>query len=145
MEFAQISPGEQFLWFSKHDLLWFNRIFLLFDSRKSCVLPIFLLRGVKASLCPNINFDSVDFSERRPEEVTSFLWRSVYQGLSFYQTWWFWMASFCPLLRTIILKQYSLFLKRLVEVQNFLFKMLNDYSTNWKFTSQYFLLQEWFA
>ena len=25
-----------------------------------------------------INFDSVDFSERRPEEVISFFWRSVY-------------------------------------------------------------------
>ena len=29
-------------------------------------------------MCPNINFDSVDFSERRPEEVISFFWRSVY-------------------------------------------------------------------
>ena len=25
-----------------------------------------------------INFDSVDFSGRRPEEVISFFWRSVY-------------------------------------------------------------------
>ena len=25
-----------------------------------------------------INFDSVDFSERRPEEVISFFWPSVY-------------------------------------------------------------------
>ena len=25
-----------------------------------------------------INFDAVDFSERRPEEVISFIWRSVY-------------------------------------------------------------------
>ena len=25
-----------------------------------------------------INFDIVDFSERRPEEVISFFWRSVY-------------------------------------------------------------------
>ena len=24
-----------------------------------------------------INFDSVEFSERRPEEVTSFFWRSL--------------------------------------------------------------------
>ena len=33
----------------------------------------FLLRSIKAYLCPNIiNFDSVDFSERRPEEVISF-------------------------------------------------------------------------
>ena len=27
-----------------------------------------------------INFDSVDFSERRSEEVISFFWRSVYKG-----------------------------------------------------------------
>ena len=25
-----------------------------------------------------INFDAVDFSERHPEEVISFFWRSVY-------------------------------------------------------------------
>ena len=51
----------------------FNRILLLFDTRKSCVFQIFLLRGIKAYLCPNIiNFDSADFSERRPEEVISF-------------------------------------------------------------------------
>ena len=28
-----------------------------------------------------INFDGVDFSERRPEEVISFFWRSVYVGI----------------------------------------------------------------
>ena len=27
------------------------------------------------------NFDAVDFSERRSEEVISFFWRSVYLGL----------------------------------------------------------------
>ena len=27
-----------------------------------------------------INIDAVDFSERRPEEVISFFWRSVYNG-----------------------------------------------------------------
>ena len=59
--------------------LWFNRIFLLFDARKSCVFQIFLLRSIKAYLCPNIiHFDSMDFSGRRPEEVISFFWRSVY-------------------------------------------------------------------
>ena len=32
-----------------------------------------------AYLCPNmINFDAMDFSERRPEEVMSFFWHSVY-------------------------------------------------------------------
>ena len=34
---------------------------------------IFLLRSIKAYLCANIiNFDSVDFSGRPPEEVISF-------------------------------------------------------------------------
>ena len=34
---------------------------------------IFFLRSIKAYLCPNIiNFDVVNFSERRPEEVISF-------------------------------------------------------------------------
>ena len=38
-----------------------------------------LIRSIKAYLCPNIiNFDRVDFSEHRPEEVISFFWRSVY-------------------------------------------------------------------
>ena len=73
------SLGEQFLRFLKNDLSWFNHIFLLFDARKSCVFQIFLLlRSIKAYLCPNINFDSVDYSERRPWEVISFFWRSVY-------------------------------------------------------------------
>ena len=78
MELAQSSLGEQILRFLKNDLSWFNRIFLLFDTRKSCVFQIFLLRSIKAYLCPNINFDGVDFSERHPEEVISFFWRSVY-------------------------------------------------------------------
>ena len=82
VELAQSSLGdEQFLRFSKNDLSWFNRIFLLFDKRKSGVFEIFLLRSIKAYLCPNIiNFDIMDFSERRPEEVISFFWRSVYIG-----------------------------------------------------------------
>ena len=47
-----------------------------------CFLDI-LIKKYKAYLCPNIiNFDSVDFSERRPEEVISFFWRSVYMHLS---------------------------------------------------------------
>ena len=79
MELAQSSLDEQFLWFSKNDLSWFNRIFFLFDTRKSYVFQIFLLRSIEAYLCPNIiNFDGVDFSEGRPEEVISFFWRSVY-------------------------------------------------------------------
>ena len=73
MELAQSSLGERFLRFSKNDLSRFNRIFLLFDTRKFSVFQIFLSRSIKAYLCPNIiNFDSVDFSECRPEEVISF-------------------------------------------------------------------------
>ena len=59
--------------FRKYYLSCFNRIFLLFEERKSCAFQIFLLRSIQAYLYPNIiNFDSVDFSERRPEEVISF-------------------------------------------------------------------------
>ena len=59
--------------FRKNYLLCLNRIFLLFDTRKSCVFQIFfILRSIKAYLCPNmIHFDIVDFSERQPEEVIS--------------------------------------------------------------------------
>ena len=57
----------------ENDLPGFHHIFLLFHRTKSCVFQIFLLRSIKACLCPNIiNFDSVDFSECRPEEVISF-------------------------------------------------------------------------
>ena len=50
-----------------------KRIFLLFAARKSCVFQIFLLRSIEAYLCANIiNFDSVEFSGRRPEEVIRF-------------------------------------------------------------------------
>ena len=52
-----------------HDLTAFSP----FLKEKYCVFQIFLLRGIKAYLCPNmINFDSVDFSQPRPEEVISF-------------------------------------------------------------------------
>ena len=54
MELAQCSLGEQFLRFSKNDPSGFHRIFLLFDRRKLCVFQIFLLRSIKAYLCPNI-------------------------------------------------------------------------------------------
>ena len=73
MELAQSLLREQFLRFSKMYLSGFHRIFLLFDKRKSSVFQIFLVRSIKANLCPNIiNFDIVEFSERRPEEVISF-------------------------------------------------------------------------
>ena len=49
--------------------------FFSFFTRENVVklIQMFLLRSIKAYLCPNIiNFDSVHFSERRPEEVVSF-------------------------------------------------------------------------
>ena len=67
----------------KNDIAWFNLISLLFDTRKSCVFQIFLLRSIKAYMCQKmIHFNAVDFSERRPEEVISFFWRSVYLCIS---------------------------------------------------------------
>ena len=48
------SLGEQFLRFLKNDLSWFNPIFLLFDTRKSCVFQLFLLTSIKTYMCPNI-------------------------------------------------------------------------------------------
>ena len=32
----------------------------------------FILRSISGSLCPNINFDKVNFSERHTEEVVNF-------------------------------------------------------------------------
>ena len=38
-------------------------------------------------MCPNmIDFDGVNFSEHRSEEVISFFWRSVYRQLPY--KWW---------------------------------------------------------
>ena len=53
--------------------------FSFFDTRKSCVFR-YCYEGLLKLICsPNvINFDCVGFSERRPEEVISFLWRSMY-------------------------------------------------------------------
>ena len=50
-----------------------------FLMRENLVFQIFLLKSIKAYLCPNIiHFNGVDFSERRPEQEISFFWRSVY-------------------------------------------------------------------
>ena len=52
---------------------------LLFEARIPCVFLIFLSRNIKAYLCPNmINFNAMDFSERRPEEVMFLLTLSVF-------------------------------------------------------------------
>ena len=71
-------PGcEQFLWFLTNYLVQFHRIFLQFGSSKPFCLKG-ALRSIKAYLCPNINSNAVDFSERHSKEVISFFWRSVY-------------------------------------------------------------------
>ena len=56
VERAQSSLGEQFLRFSKKITLnsWFDRIFHLFDTRKSCVFQIFLLRSIKKLICVQV-------------------------------------------------------------------------------------------
>ena len=74
MQLAQSSLGEQFLHdFRQNDFRDLTTFFSFLMREKSCVFQIFLLRSIKAYLCPNIiNFDSVDFSEHRPEEVISF-------------------------------------------------------------------------
>ena len=44
-----------------------------FSHEKILCFSDILIRSIKAYLCQNImHFDSVDFSERRPEEVISF-------------------------------------------------------------------------
>ena len=59
--------------------LQFHRIFLLFDKRNPLIFQMWFIRRTIAYLCPNmINFDEVDFSDCRSEEVISFFWRSVY-------------------------------------------------------------------
>ena len=71
---------EQFLWFLKNYHLQFHHIFLLFLHKHPFDFSD-MLHEIIAYLCPNmINFDVVDFSERRSEEVVSFFWCSVYHS-----------------------------------------------------------------
>ena len=73
MELAQSLLSERFLRFSEKMNFLDLTAFLPFDAKTSCVFQIFFLRSIKAYWCPNIiNFESVDFSERRPEDVISF-------------------------------------------------------------------------
>ena len=76
MELARWSSFCNFRKMTFRELTW---IFSFLTRENLVFFQIFLLTSIKAYLCPNIiNFDSVDFSERRPEEVISFFWRSVY-------------------------------------------------------------------
>ena len=55
------------------DLLRFHRIFLLFAKSNTLNFQMCPIRRSIAYFCPNmINFDSVDFAERRSEEVINF-------------------------------------------------------------------------
>ena len=57
----------------------FATFFSFLTQSNLCLLQMFILRSIKAYLCPNmINFDGVDFSECRSEEAISFFWHSVY-------------------------------------------------------------------
>ena len=87
--------GEHFLWFLKSDLLRFHHNFLLFGKSN-----LLLIRRTIAHLCLNINFDAVDFSERRSEEVMFLLTLSAFSCIllkytkfcQFWsgQTFWIW-------------------------------------------------------
>ena len=58
----------------KNDHLQFHHIFLLFDKGNPLIFQMCFIRRTIAYLCPNtINFDVVDFSERRSEDVIGFL------------------------------------------------------------------------
>ena len=60
----------------------FSRIYSIFfflTQANLCFHQMSLLRSIKAYLCPNmINFDLVNFNERRSEEVIGFFWHSMY-------------------------------------------------------------------
>ena len=73
------SLGEQFLWFSKNNLLRFHQIFsLLTEVNFLNIFIMFSLRSFNAYLCPNmIHFDALDFSERRSKEVMFLLMLSI--------------------------------------------------------------------
>ena len=61
------------------EILPFRDLTAFFSFLMQENLVFFRIRSIIAYLCPNmINFYVVDFSGRRPEEVISFFWRSVY-------------------------------------------------------------------
>ena len=63
--------------FRKINLYDFRAFFSSLTQANLCffVFQMFLLRSIKAYLCPNnSDFDGVDFSERHSEEVIGFFW-----------------------------------------------------------------------
>ena len=59
--------------FDKNFLLQFHPIFLPFDKSNPLIFPMCFIMSTTADLCPNmINFDVVDFSERRSKDVINF-------------------------------------------------------------------------
>ena len=70
--------SEQFLWFLKSDFLRFHHDFLLFGKSNLSIFQMCFIRITIAYLCLKmIDFDAVDFSERRSEEVMFLLTLSV--------------------------------------------------------------------
>ena len=62
-----------FCTFLKSDLLRFRHVFLLFGKSNLLIFQMCFIRRTIAYLCLNmINFDAVDLSEHRSEEVISF-------------------------------------------------------------------------
>ena len=69
--------------FQKISFCNFMAFFFFLTQSNLYFFQMFLLNSIKAYLCPNINFDGVDFSECRSEEVISFFWCSVYVNANF--------------------------------------------------------------
>ena len=74
--------GEQFLWFLKTDFCDFNAFSPFRLKQTFLFMYMCLIRITIDNLCPNmINFDAVDFSECRSEEVIRFYWHIyIYTG-----------------------------------------------------------------
>ena len=58
--------------------------FLIFNKSNPLIFEMCFMRRIVAYLCPNmINFDGVDFSERRSEEVMFLLTLGVYKLIKY--------------------------------------------------------------
>ena len=63
--------GKQFLWFLTIDLLWFHRIYLLYDWNKRLFFVMCLWRINLPNLCPNmIHVDALDFGGWHSKELS---------------------------------------------------------------------------
>ena len=67
--------GKQFLWLLKNDFCNFTAFSPSFEASKPLFFQICLIRSIIAYLCPNVKFDTVDFSHS--EDVMFLLMLSV--------------------------------------------------------------------